>query len=184
MKLSVTTAALLILTTGAEAQAFLGTPSDRIRLHEMQRAEVLAETTPDYGYLVYDQSGKVVKAFGPQTPITMDANGRLQIPGASLPEGAVLRTEDGPTYVNAVAGLFTDDPDQSAYTEKIRDMVTSVSESATYVRDTLCPHPARPSAIQVEIEGGFSVGVHAGFKSTVDWDLDKICTTGASATGQ
>lgn len=127
---------------------------------------------PGFGYVVYDVDGKPVKAFGPETPVTTD-NGKIDILGGGLPESWTVKTEDTPTYLAALSSVTA--PDESTYTKKIREVVDSINEGAAIVKSKLCSNPARPTAIQVEVVGGFSFGVHGSITSTVDWDLDKMC---------
>lgn len=130
---------------------------------------------PDFGYVVYGSDGTVLKAFGPGTPVEQLPTGDLQVLGAQFPPGAVVRTEDGPTYVDALAKVEQPDAVDSDYTKTLKDVVNSISEGAEYVATNLCPHAARPSNIKVEIVGGFNFYVHGSVTSTVDWNLEEIC---------
>jgi hypothetical protein len=176
--------ATLVLPTSAFAQqlsndrgASMGNLSPNVAY-----SDTIAPRLPDFGYVVYDNTGKPVKAFGPNTPVQRE-NGTIDIIGAGIPSDYTIKTEDAPSYLNALATVSGAATEESDYTETIREVVDSINEGAKIVKDTLCKNPSRPSVIKVEVAGGFSFGVHGSITSTVDWDLDKICPT-ESATAQ
>jgi hypothetical protein len=139
---------------------------------------------PDYGFVVYDKDGKPVKAFGPATPTDVK-DGSIQIIGNQFPQGWYVKTEDSPSYLKALFQISEDKKSaDSSYVNNIREMVQSIDEGASIVKSTLCNNPARPSSIQVEVIGGFSLGIYGSLKSTVDWDLEKMCPTAASSADQ
>lgn len=168
--------ALILSATPTFAQAPLGTPSGRIELARPQTTGGQPTAAPDFGYVVYDTAGGIVKAFGPGTPVDKTPEGKITIEGADLPPGYSVKIEDGITYLDAINTLVAENPpEDSEYAERIREVVRSISDGATTVQKTLCPHPARPTNVTVEISGGFSLGVYGSLKSTVDWNLEEIC---------
>lgn len=141
--------------------------------------------TPDFGYIVYDAAGKPIKAFGPTTPVVLGPDGKYSLPGSNLPVGATIRIEDALTFEKIKQQLIDVSLVQEAgyqeYVEQFRSIVQSIADNAAYVRNTLCPHPARPTKIQVEIEGGFSALFSASMTSTVEWDLNELCKESVSS---
>jgi hypothetical protein len=141
---------------------------------------LLLNKTPDYGYVVYDADGKAIKAFGPDTPITTEA-GNISIVGGDIPAGAIVKTEDGPAYLNALFNISAKSSEEvkSDLSKQLNDLAVSIGEGTRSLKDSLCANPAHPSTVKVEIEGGFSFGVYGSIKSTVDWDLEKVCVATA-----
>lgn len=164
-------------TSTAFGQVGMPLPGQYIELKRAQQDAALAAAMPDYGYVVYGSDGAAIKAFGPETPISVDQQGNVTITGAELPPGATVITEDGPTFFQALGsvGANTSPEVDTEITRTLRDVVDSISEGAEYVATTLCPHPARPTKITVAIEGGFNFYVHGSVVSTVDWDLEAMC---------
>ncbi|RVM88120.1 hypothetical protein [Sinorhizobium meliloti] len=134
-----------------------------------------AVTTAGYGFVVYGSDGEILKAYGPETPVTETSEGKLTILGGELPAGAVLRTEDALTYQSAFQTLALQ-KEKTDYQQRLEEIVDEINKGAVYIKDTLCPHPARPSNMTLEVAGGFSFGVHGSLTSTVDWDLEKLCS--------
>ena len=173
MKLAAATFLVALAPGAAEAQSRpLLLPSDAARLAEMR---AVSPAVPDYGYVLYGEEGQVLRAYGPEAPVEFDETGAVTVQGAEIPPGATVRTEDGPTYLNALAQVQGAEAAETDYTRTLRDVVSSINVGAQYVAENLCPHPARPSNIKVEIVGGFNFYVHGSVTSTVDWDLEKIC---------
>lgn len=137
------------------------------------------EAAPDFGYIVYDSVGKPIKAFGPTTPVVLGLDGKYSLPGSDLPVGSTIRIEDALTYEKIKQQLIdvslVQEAGYQAYVDQFRSIVQSIADNAAYVRNTLCPHPARPTKVQVEIEGGFSALFSASMTSTVEWDLNELC---------
>jgi hypothetical protein len=136
---------------------------------------------PEFGYVVYSDTGKPIKAFGPGTPIENN-DGKLTILGAEMPPGAQVKTEDGAAFWNAYTSLWNENVVEISdeYAEAFRKLVSSIDSNATYLKNTLCKHEARPTTVTVEVEGGASFVVHAGMKSTVHWNLEEICVSQTS----
>lgn len=175
----------ILATASGEAYAQVGMPvftqdyiAKKAEIADLQWRDLV----PDYGYVVYDANGEAIKAFGPGTPVDFLPDGSLRVLGTDLPAGSVLTTEDGPAFLSALGTIAEKSPTaDSDYSKKMRELVGSISDGAAYVAESLCPHPARPSTITVEMEGGFSFGVHGSIKSTVDWNLDEICPASDAA---
>lgn len=175
-------AVVLTLGTVLTHNVAVAQPGGGMNLGQLARAQqtlkavAVEDFVPDYGYVVYGEGGEVLKAFGPDTPVQVDPLGNIFITGADLPAGAVVKTEDGPTFVQALSSVEADNPSEdSDITKTLRGLVDSISDGAEYVELKLCPHPARPTKITVEIEGGFDFYVHGSVVSTVDWDLEAMC---------
>lgn len=184
MKSIIGAVALIAIAGKAYAQGgWTGAPSDRIAQHQLWVERAAESAAPDFGYVVYDEVGHPIKAFGPDAPVEMGPDGKLFIQGNELPAGAEIRTEDGITYLNTFAALAAAQDQQAPgeYAQRFNEMLASINNGASAIITHLCPNPARPSRVQVSFSGGFSFWVHGSLTSTVDWDLEEICKESKTA---